>query len=815
MIHMQLTGHSERTTDDATFFPQTFGKHAALEAQQRTYEALAFGTAGIVLNTYATGSGKTKAALLYLHPLAKRGENCLVIAPTNELLMQHATDIAAFCQANQLDYQVLPLTAAYLDHYEEQLKPLYPQLKRRAANLESVLRDPRILEDADGQKARPQQPYVLVTNPDIFYQAVFRGYGRYEEREVMKQFVTNFAYIVIDEFHYYNPKQAANFLFFFNLWKEFGYFATGAKVCLLSATPSKDIWYYLTSLGVEIAEISPDNESEHANGQRVPSLAPVDLTVYTTDELGTDGFIELVRQKLPEIKERLAAGQQGAIISGALWRIDLIHDVLRSSGIAAERIGRITGPQKREDRAIATTRDLILATPTVDLGYNFDRPGKTRQSIDFLLFDAAFADEFVQRLGRAARVLGKTETDIPSTVFALVPPTLANVLRPLAERSISRAELRHVLNEALDTKILHERQAIFDYITTGAIFEAFLPILRLHNMGGEAILNDLHNLFDQICNVFRTPSYMRFQQLEKITRRYTRDDALFRMAPTERNALHAHLLSLKEDQAIKAWLQDTFDGKSPDPRSANFLRLKQEVQQGGKARDLFRNWAVQTQQRYAVRAASFQFRDSFQAPQALIYDHYHCLSDATVKNFDALHIIQNCDAEYLDAAEWHRRFGEKIGLIDEDAAVFFAVIHSLLMPAERRKLSFHITLKEEPNERKPWEDLHVCQMTALRDVKLATDRGQLPEAAIQMFANRYLPAFIVPRAHWIGGKLQNLAADYGLRCYPLEVLFATDSIQHYSMMLGTAALLAAARMQRDALVFHKQQAQADHDMIWS
>lgn len=815
MIHLNLQGHSERTTTDAAFFPAAFGRYCALEAQQRTYEALISQSSGIVLNTYATGSGKTKAALLYLHRLVEKYDNCLFIAPTNELLMQHANDIAAFCQANQLNYQVLPLTAAHMDDYEEQLMLANSHLKRRAAKLESVLRDPRVLEDANGQPARPQQPYILVTNPDIFYQAIFRGYGRFEEREVMKQFITKFAYVVIDEFHYYNPKQVANFLFFFNLWKEFGYFATDAKVCLLSATPSRDIWRYLGSLGVEIAEISPDNEPEHANGQCVPSLAPVDLTVYTTDELGTDGFIELVRQKLPEIKECLAAGQQGAIISGALWRIDLIHDVLRSSGIAAERIGRITGPQKREDRAIATTRDLILATPTVDLGYNFDRPGKTRQSIDFLLFDAAFADEFVQRLGRAARVLGKTETDVPSKVVALVPPTLAHVLLPLADRAISRTELRHVLNEALHTEVLRERQAIFDYITTGAIFEAFLPIFRLQNMGGEAILDDLRKLFEQVCRVFNVPPKMDFKTLQGITQTYLRDEALFRTAPMEHHALYKHLLDKSDDQATNAWLRDTYKVPKRDLNSPRYIQLKKAVQQDTKARVSFRDWAVQTQQRYAVQAARFHFRDSFQAPQALIYDYNHCLSDATVKNFDALHIIQNCEAEYLDAAEWHRRFGDRIGLIDEDAMIFYAETRTLLMPEERRRISFQLALTEEPNEHKPWEEIHVCQMTAVRGVEVVTDRGQLPKEAIQMFTNRYLPAFIVPRAHWIGGKLQNLAADYGLRCYPLEVLFATDSMQHYSMMLGTAALLAAARMRRDALVFRKQQAQADHDMIWS
>jgi CRISPR-associated endonuclease/helicase Cas3 len=808
MIQLQLAGHSERITSDATFFPQSFGKYTALEAQQRTYEALAFGPAGIVLNTYATGSGKTKAALLYLHRLAEQRANCLFIAPTNELLMQHTADIATFCQTNQLDYQVLPLTRAHMDDYAEQISQVDPHVKRRAAKLERVLRDPRSLEDVNGQVARPQQPYILVTNPDIFYQAVFRGYGRNEEREVMKQFIAYFNYVIIDEFHYYNPKQTANFLFFFKLWEKFGYFANGAKVCLLSATPNRHIQRYLGSLGVTIAEISPDNEPADGNEQYIPSLAPVDLSVYTTDEFGSDGFIALVLQQLPDIKRCLDFGQQGAIISGALWRINLIYDLLRSAGIVSERIGRITGPQSREDRAAATTCDLILATPTVDLGYNFERSGKTRQSIDFLIFDAAFADEFVQRLGRAGRVLGKPETEILSTVVALVPPALGNVLRPLADHTVSRAELRSTLSQAIHDGTLKERQAIFEYVATGAIFEAFLPIMRLHEMGGEAMLDDLRDLFDRLCTLFGAPSYMRFDKLKAITRHFVRDDVLFHNAPTEQAQLAKHLLQLPDDQALKAWVHDTL----PDLHRPRYAQLREAVQRPTKARDSFRSWAMRAQQRHVVKAASFHFRDSFQGPQARVSDPGHYLSDAAIRDFDALHIIQNCDAEYMDADTWSSQSDIAAKRQDENDIVFYARIRDLLPPENRLRLSFRTICQDEC---KAWEEVHVCQMTALLGLEVTTDRGQLPLEALLMLAEQYLPAFVAPQDHWIGGKLRGLATDFGLRCYTLEAWFTSGTVQHYYLMLGTAALLASAHLRRESAMFREQQAQADHDMIWS
>ncbi len=811
MIHLTLSQQSERILPENNFFPGAFGNFAALDSQQRTFTALASGEAGIVLNTYATGSGKTKAALLYLHELAKHRDNCLFIAPTNELLRQHAFDIDSFCKEGQIDYQVLPLTKTHMDGYAREIAQIASGKPRRSAALEKLLDDPRRLEDTNGQPARPQQPYILVTNPDLFYYAVFQGYGRLEERSVMKQFITKFRYIVIDEFHYYNPKQLANFLFFLKLWQKFGYFEAGAKVCLLSATPNQEVHGYLQSLGVPLTEISPDSEPEDPAEKRIPSLAPADLTVYANNEMGTNGLIDLVMQYLPVIKERLAAGQQGAIISGALWQINLIYDLLLRSGIEESRVGRITGPQSPQDRAEATKRDLILATPTVDLGYNFDRPGKTRQSIDFLFFDAAFAAEFVQRLGRAGRVLGKPEADIPSTVIALVPPAISSTLQPLADRTISRAELRSAFRAALQNRTLSERSAIFDYIASGAIGEAFLPILRLYDMGGEEVLPDLQDLFDQLCELFRAPSYMHFASLRCTTRQYVRDDQLFRSAPTESHALFKHLIEKQDDMALRAWLEDASGGQKPNPKSAGFAQVKRELlRPTSKARDGFQSWMKKAQQRYAIRSASFQFRDSFQGPMARIYNPSHHLSDDAVRDFDALHIIQNCAAEFLDAAQWSSRSGSSPAS-DEHPVALYAHIRDLLPPENRLRLAFRGTYN---CERKEWEEDHVCWMTALLDLELTTEQGQLPQVALQMLKAQYLPAFIAPYGQPIGGQLMGMAADYGLRWYHLEVTFATGSPQRYVMMLGTAALLAAARLRQQSAIYHKRQAASDHDPIW-
>ena len=117
-------------------------------------------------------------------------------------------------------------------------------------------------------------------------------------------------------------------------------------------------------------------------------------------------LVHLVETHLPDLLAWLRDGQDGAIISSSLGMISMIHNFLRNSGVSSAAMGRITGAELREGRRESKEKQLILATPTVDIGYNFDRATpKARQNIDFLFYDAFSGDEFIQRLGRAGRVL--------------------------------------------------------------------------------------------------------------------------------------------------------------------------------------------------------------------------------------------------------------------------------------------------------------------------------------------------------------------------------------------------------------------------
>src|SRR5581483_7009564 len=405
--------------------------------QWRTYNA----EAPIIVNTYNTGTGKTKAALLRLLKRARmvgfdklrpNQHNALLIAPTNELLAQHAADARKFCEENNLPYRVLELTKEDLDSYKNQ-PGFSKDSMRRAAVLHSVFNDASKVDDDTGKRAT-----LYVVNPDIFYYALLFCYSRFDRAALFINIYSLFNYIIIDEFHYYDPKQLTAFLFFLKLSQHYGYIDSSAKqrqFCILTATPRSQVASYLNSLGIPIEWITPDDEivpADQASVEKVRALAPVQLHIYSTEELQqgdlAGGLLPLVERQRQELRAWLNQELDGAIISGSLGTINRIHKVLLPL-ISSDEMGRITGAQLRKDRALAKEKRLILATPTVDIGYNFDRTKPQRQNIDFLLFDAYSGDEFIQRLGRAGRVLAKEMRDQPSIVLAVVDPAVYLLLQ--------------------------------------------------------------------------------------------------------------------------------------------------------------------------------------------------------------------------------------------------------------------------------------------------------------------------------------------------------------------------------------------------
>lgn len=163
-----------------TTFPAEHGYYP-LYHQWRTYTA----TQPLIVNTYNTGTGKTKAALLRLLKRAREvgfnyldssEHNALLIAPTNELLAQHAGDAEQFCEENKLPYRVVPISRAELDHYEEDIPGFSEGELRRGAALHYILQNPRKVIKAETDRGK--KATLFVVNPDIFYYAFYFLYAK-------------------------------------------------------------------------------------------------------------------------------------------------------------------------------------------------------------------------------------------------------------------------------------------------------------------------------------------------------------------------------------------------------------------------------------------------------------------------------------------------------------------------------------------------------------------------------------------------------------------------------------------------------------
>jgi len=752
--------------------------------QWRTYHA----EQSLIVNTYNTGTGKTKAALLRLlkrardkgfHRLDSTEDNALLIAPTNELLAQHASDAEQFCNENDLPYRVVPLTRAHLGSYKEQ-GDYESDIQRRGLMLHQHLQNARRLDGDIGKKAT-----LFVVNPDIFYYALYFAYGKNDRIPLFQDILSLCNYIVIDEFHYYNAKQFANFLFFMRLSQHYGY--TERQFCLLTATPDERVTTYLKRLFKEddIAWITPESGQNFEQTKQAQALTEIALEVYNEQEL-QDGLLTLAANKRTDIKAWLQHEEEGAIISGALWRINQVYDTLRTS-ISDQEMGRLTGAETRAGRAEAKLKPLILATPTVDIGYNFDRPEKQRQNIDFLLLDARSSDEVVQRLGRAGRVLSKPIKDIPSRVLAVINQQCYEAFQPFAGQRISRMQFGEIAR-----KTMPQRHILYFYIQSGAIAEAFLPIYRLEGMSAEADKPDIEHLYTEVKDLFAPEANFTYKQMHYMIRTYVQQDRFYTG-------------------------MDTFPADLTDCLKKCQKRLEDQ-QKRGKWKDMFDayDWLQRDLREYFTEKARFSFRESFQPPLALVSDSEGLLSSASATVYDALHVAKNYRTHFFKTRQdWQDKTGLPLPERAEESLVFCDLI-ALRKPEER--LQIGLKLDARSYQKLAWEEQFVYRsreftptsLYGLEVIALNSSRA-LDEQIRTMFKERFIPAFLAREKSRTASQLWNLRRQGQILSYPLTVTFDDEHTGNYDAVLGTMALLAWAEILYFYRKMDEQKAQSEDD----
>ncbi len=445
--------------------------------------------ADIILDLAPTGTGKTKAGLSVLlrHP----NKSAVYIPPTNALIEQQTEAAEKFIKDAALAHIVKAASAKEIKNWSNE------QVGRRSGEkLYNVLRNPATIFPEAGAN----RPILLVTNPDIFYYATFFAYNRLDKDNIATGFFTKFSTVIFDEFHLYDAKQLVGLLFYLAYSHIFGFFKHGRKVVLLTATPEPACSAALESLekqGVKIKRVFGENE----NSNLIPSQTAVNLELRPKPEI--DEFLTTLADEVVK-RFREKPDHNGAVILDSKDNINKLRDLLIKRGLEG-KFGRITGSTPQLERKLNAQKQIILATSTVDVGFNFERnPEPKRQNLDWLIFSARDRAAFWQRLGRVGRVLGKTQTDIPSEALAYLPDTAWEE----GLSSLNASGGRDALKQALEALPCLDKPFLLAYWRSEAFLEIARPLLELenkfNNLAGSEYIPQLFNTLKETLGGNRT-----------------------------------------------------------------------------------------------------------------------------------------------------------------------------------------------------------------------------------------------------------------------------------------------------------------------
>lgn len=453
--------------------------------------------ADIILDLAPTGTGKTKAGLSVLKH--QSNNSAVYIAPTNALIEQQTEAAKQFVRDANLPHVVKAASAKDIKSWSNEKVG-----SRSGEKLYNVLRNPATVFDDVGANT----PILLVTNPDIFYYATFFAYNNLDRGNIAAGFYTKFSTVIFDEFHLYDAKQLVGMLFYLAYSHVFRFFENGRKVVLLTATPEPACELALQNLkqaGVKIAII----DGEEGNTNLLPSQTAVNLEFRPKPDSKEECLAELAAEVIQRFRER--PNENGAVILDSLDNINRLSDLLRHQGIGDD-IGRITGPAPKKDRLRAMQCKIILATSTVDVGFNFERhPEPKRQNLDWLIFSARDRAAFWQRIGRVGRVLGKSETNIDSEAIAYLP---ANAWEE-GLTSLDTTGGRTALKDLLETLPCLDKPFLTAYWRSEASLEIARPLSEfeeaLQNLSGAELIPKLFETLQSVLGGNRTWEDYRYR----------------------------------------------------------------------------------------------------------------------------------------------------------------------------------------------------------------------------------------------------------------------------------------------------------------
>ncbi|NCQ99748.1 MAG: type I-D CRISPR-associated helicase Cas3' [Microcystis aeruginosa L211-101] len=718
----------------------------ALQHQVEVYEKSR--NHDLILDLAPTGTGKTKAGFTVL--LHNPNQTAIYIAPTNALVTQQAEAAEAFVRDAKLTHVVKAASAKEIQGWSDDRVG-----KRSGEKLYNLLQNPATIFPEVGAN----RPLFLVTNPDIFYYATFWAYNSLDKSNIASEFYSRFSTIIFDEFHLYSAKQLVSLLFFIAYSKVLGYFQHDRKIVILTATPEKacdEAFNTLERAGIRIARI--DGESNHSN--QVPSQTKVALEIRPKIERD-----EYLVQIADEVKEKYLANpnDNGAVILDSKDHINRLADLLTERGLK-EGYGRIHGSTPQKDRLLAVQKPIILATSTVDVGFNFEKnPVPTRQTLDWLIFSAKDRHSFWQRLGRVGRVLGRKITDIPSEAIAYIDPKAWEEGILELDRSGGRESLRKML-ESLSCL---DRPFLSIYWRSEASLEIARPLSELEDLLTDlpqiSVIEELYQTMRCILGGTKDWSYYRSrmrvftgaEKIKDISIKELKSDWKFTkggqaLIKTFFKCNHPEYLEeIKADENKIKYYEDLFK-KYPE----NFESLK----------NFARTW-------YATYQPIFQFRDSL-FDNLKVYDRFNLLLDESEETvIDPIHLLRYYD---FDAD------GQKIELrrrVDE--------------PYELKFVLYTQDSFEEFKQKK------LNRLIAFEDCTLERRLGgaKVPTTSLKELRQQFVSGVIVSTQENQGTIIQ--LRKQGLTIFPMYVHFAEQPRpKEFTFFPSLSGILAIASSGR-------------------
>lgn len=719
----------------------------ALQHQADVFEAAK--TNDLILDVVATGTGKTKAGASTLKH--NPNGNAIYIAPTNALIQQQTEAMKSFVAQAGLPHVVKAASAKQIKQWSDKRVG-----RRSGEKLYNVLREPATIFPECGGK-----PILLVTNPDIFYYAAFFQYNPLDRGNIASEFYSSFATIIFDEFHLYNAKQLVSLFFYLALSHVFGYFEQNRKVVLLTATPEPACQAALDTLkqvGVRVAEISGiDNQD-----RLIPSQSPVNLEIRPQPEK-KEQFVAEIAQEIVKNLETFP-DQNGAVILDSKDTIGRVSDELRKQGLE-NRIGRITGDISLEQRRIAAQKQVILATNTVDVGFNFEKsPEPPRQNLDWLIFAARDRFSFWQRLGRVGRVLGKPQTDIPSSAIAYLPAKAWEEGIDNLDSSKGRQELAQKL-AGLDCL---ERPFLNVYWKSEAFLEIAKPLLELETvLAGLPQENLVIQLYQTLQNVLGGKKEWRYyRQRMKVIQ------GAENIAKSSIKKIQKEWKYIKGGRnCVKSFLKANYEEEWEELQSGErtIEEVEELIQEEEDIAEELLEYATILKESYAPL---FRFRDSLFENVVVKDEHNLLLDEVGETNLDPIHLL---------------RFLE------------FVTDGNTIELTRRAETPYQLSFALQVEDLDEFKYTCLSKLYAFNNLTIRRMQSgslsptDLPSVLDKAIKNTYIPGVIVQEHsenRWAIMKLKK----QGLACYPIQVSdYFTNKPEEFLFFPKLSGILAIAQ----------------------